>query len=95
MANTNSRSDLNATNASIVPQTENDFIEVSGLMDGFSNIEEFAPGSNWEEVLAAGWGVPCAVEPEKSYVLAGITASAIRSLRSILHGVRSKKFEIA
>ena len=95
MTNSNSRSNLNDTNGSIAPQTENDFIEVLGLMDGFSSIEEFAPGSNWEEVLAASWGVPCAVQSEKSYGLAGIKASAIRSLRSILHGVRSKKFEIA
>ena len=95
MTNSNSRSNLNDTNGPIAPQTENDSIEVSGLMDGFSSIEEFAPGSNWEEVLAASWGVPCAVQPERSYALAGIKASAIRSLRSILHGVRSKKFEIA
>ena len=95
MSNSNPSSNLNPANASIAPQTENDFIEVSGLMDGFSSIEEFAPGSNWEEVLAASWGVPCVVQPEKSYGLADIRASVIRSLRSILHGVRSKKFEIA
>ena len=95
MTNPNFRSNLNAANGSIVPQTDNDFIEVSGLMDGFSSIEEFAPGSSWEEVLAASWGVPCSVQPEKSYGLAGIKAAVIRSVRSILYGVRSKKFEIA
>ena len=101
MSNLNSRSNLNVrqsfngTVSANASQSENDFIEVSGLMDGFSSIEEFAPGSSWEEVLAASWGVPCAVQPEESYVLAGIRASAMRSLRSIFHGVRSKKFEIA
>ena len=95
MSNLNSRSNLNDVNASIASQTENNFIEVSGLMDDFIGIEEFAPGSNWEEVLAASWGVPCIVQPEAPHAFAGIKASAIRSLRSILHGVRSKKFEIA
>ena len=95
MSNLNSRSNLNDVNASIASQTENNFIEVSGLMDDFISIEEFAPGSDWEEVLAASWGVPCAVQPEKSHAFAGIKASALRSLRSVIHSVWSKKFEIA
>ena len=96
--NSNSRRFFNDTipvNASIASQTESDFIEVSGLMDDFISIEEYAPGSDWEEILAASWGVPYAIQPEISHAFAGIKESAVRSLRSVLHGVRSKKFETA
>lgn len=104
MPDLNSRPNLNvrqsfnssiSANASIASQAESQFIEVSGLMDDFISIEEFAPGSDWEAVLAASWGVPCAVQPEQSRVLARIKASALRSLRSTFQSVWSKKFEIA
>jgi len=49
---------------SIASPTESQSIEVSGLMEDFISIEEFAPGSNWEEVLAASWGIPCAAQPK-------------------------------
>ena len=73
MSNLNSRSNLNprqfsngsmSVDVSIASPTESQSIEVSGLMDDFISIEEFAPGSNWEEVLAANWGIPCAAQPE-------------------------------
>ena len=101
MSNLNSRSNLNVrqsfngTMSANASQTEKEFVEVSGLMDDFISIEEFAPGSDWEEVLAASWGVPCVVHPERSHAFAGIKTSAMRSLRSIFHSVWSKKFEIA
>ena len=80
---------------SIASQTESQSIEVSGLIDDFISIEEFAPGSNWEEVLAASWGIPCATQPEKFHAFIGIKAFGLRRVRSILQSVRSKKFEVA
>jgi hypothetical protein len=84
-----------SADASIASQTESQTIEVSGLMDDFISIEEFAPGSNWDEVLAASWGIPCATQTEKSHDFSGIKAFGLRSVRSILQSVRSKKFEVA
>ena len=101
MSNLNSRSSLNprqfsngpmSVDASIASQTESQYIEVSGLMDDFISIEEFAPGSNWEDVLAAGWGVPRATQSEKSHASLGIKALGLRSIWSILQSIRSKKF---
>ncbi len=80
---------------SIASQTESQFIEVSGLMDDFISIEEFSPGSHWEEVLAASWGIPCATPPATSQAFSGLKAFGLRSVRSILQSVRSKKFEVA
>lgn len=81
--------------SSINAQTERAFIEVSGLMDDFISLEEFAPGSDWEEVLAASWGIPCATQPEKSHAFVGLKALGLRRVRSILQSVRLKKSEAA
>ena len=74
--------------SSIDAQTERAFIEVSGLMDDFISLEEFALGSDWEDVLAARWGIPCATQPEKSYAFVGLKALGLRWDRSILQSVR-------
>ncbi len=81
--------------ASIASQDEHRYIEVSGLMDDFISIEEFAPGSDWDDVLAASWGLPCAQEPSTHNAFAGLKSFGIRSLRSMLHSIRAKKFEVA
>ena len=97
LSNLNSRQ-FNASlsvDPSIASQTESQYIEVSGLMDDFISIEEFAPGSNWDEVLAASWGIPCATQPEKSHDFSGIKAFGLRRVQSILQSFRSKKFEVA
>ena len=98
LSNLNSRQFSNvpmSADASIASQTESQYIEVSGLMDDFISIEEFAPGSNWDEVLAASWGIPCATQPEKSHDFSGIKAFGLRRVQSILQSFRSKKFEVA
>ena len=98
MSNSNSRpfsSGFLSVDPSIASQAESQSIEVSGLMDDFINIKEFAPGSNWEEVLAASWGIPCATQPETSQAFSGLKAFGLRSVRSILQSIRSKKFEVA
>lgn|GEM_PF-1589803 len=104
MSNLNSRSNLNprqfsngsmSVDVSIASPTESQSIEVSGLMDDFISLEEFAPGSNWEEVLAASWGIPCATQPEKSHAFVGLKALGLRRVRSILQSVRLKKFGVA
>ena len=81
--------------SSIDAQTERAFIEVSGPMDDFISLEEFALGSDWEDVLAARWGIPCATQPEKSHAFVGLKASGLRWVRSILQSVRLKKSEVA
>jgi hypothetical protein len=81
--------------ASIASQDEPQYIEVSGLMDDFISVEEFAPGSDWEEVLAASWGLPCAQEAPTRNAFAGLKSLSIRSMRSVLHSIRAKKFEVA
>ena len=53
-----------SVDASIASPTESQSIEVSGLMDDFISLEEFALGSDWKDVLAASWGIPCATQPE-------------------------------
>jgi hypothetical protein len=88
--NTNSQS----VDASIASQTESQFVEVSGLMDDFISIEEFAPGSDWEDVLAASWGVPSPTPAPSRSAFSGFKDLG-RSLRSIAHQIRVKKFEVA
>jgi hypothetical protein len=81
--------------AQIASQEESQWIEVSGLMDDFVSIEEFAPGSDREDVLAATWGIPCVQEPARQSAFMGLKELGRRSLRSVLHSIRTKKFEIA
>ncbi len=98
MSNLNSRqfsNDLMSADASIASQTESQYIEVSGLMDDFISIEEFAPGSDWEDILAASWGVSCTKHSEKSHAFVGIRTLGLRRMRSIVQSLWSKKFEVA
>jgi hypothetical protein len=87
-------SNRQSVDASITSQVEGQPIEVCGLMDDFMSIEEFAPGSDWEDVLAARWGIPSPTQPKTHTAFSGLKDLA-RTLRSIIHQVRVKKFEVA
>ena len=80
---------------SIAAQTDSPFVEVSGLLDDFTSIEEFAPGRNWEDILAESWGIPSTKKPEKSHVSVRLNDFGRRWVRSIVQSVRPKKFETA
>ena len=84
-----------SANAPIASHVESNIIEVSGLMDDFISLEEFAPDSNWEEVLAARWGIPYAAQSTEPSPYVGLKESCLRFLRSIVQSVQSKKFEAA
>ncbi len=90
----NLNSNRQSVNASIAFQAEGQCVEVAGLMDDFISIEEFAPGSDWEDVLAAGWGIPAPVRPATRSAFSALKDLG-RSLRSIGNQVRVKKFEVA
>lgn len=37
-------------------------LEVASSLDAFTSLEEIAPGMNWENLLAATWGLPAVTE---------------------------------
>jgi hypothetical protein len=39
-------------------------LEISGLFDGLSAIDEFAPDATWDELLSASWGLPIVSAPQ-------------------------------
>ncbi len=90
----NQNSNSSSVDPSIASQSEIQFVEVSGWMDDFISIEEFAPNSDWEDVLAARWGLPSPSPSPSRNDFLGIQHMA-RSLRSIAHQIRVKKFEVA
>ncbi len=69
--------------------------EVAGLMDDFISIEEFAPGCDVEDVLAATWGVPSPSQAESIDRWAGCVSLVRRSMRAMSHALRSKNLEVA
>ncbi len=87
--------DAQISSQSEVECSEVEYIEASGIMDDFISIEEFAPGSDWDDVLAAAWGLPCVEEPTTHTAFSGLKEWGLRSVRSILQSLRSKKFEVA
>jgi hypothetical protein len=91
----NANKNTSAVDSQIACQSEGEYMEVSGIMDDFISIEEFAPGSDWEDVLAATWGLPCVEEPVTRSAFSGLKELGLRSVRSILQSLRSKKFEVA
>jgi hypothetical protein len=38
-------------------------LEISGLFDGLSAIEELAPDATWDDLLSASWGLPIVPTP--------------------------------
>jgi hypothetical protein len=96
MLNTNSsqQSAYVSVDAPIAVKAEGQVVEVSGLMDDFISIEEFSPGSDWKDVLASAWGVPAPMPSSTGITFLNIK-DLVRSLRSIVHQSRAKKFEVA
>jgi hypothetical protein len=39
-------------------------LEISGLFDGLSAIDELAPDATWDDLLSASWGLPIAPAPQ-------------------------------
>jgi hypothetical protein len=69
---------------------ESTYIEVAGLMDDFMSLEDLAPGSDYNDLLAASWGLPCeTVQPEVQPAL-NLKSGAAKVLRSWFQASRSK-----
>ncbi len=66
------------------------YIEVAGLMDDFMSLEDVAPGSDYADLLAASWGLPCATATPEVQPSLNLKSGAVKVIRSLLQASRSK-----
>jgi hypothetical protein len=66
------------------------YIEVAGLMDDFISIEELAPGSDYTDLLAASWGIPCDTASAETRPSMNLKSAAAKAIRSLFQASRSK-----
>jgi hypothetical protein len=69
---------------------ESTYIEVAGLMDDFMSLEELAPGSDYNDLLAASWGLPCTTKTPEARPSLNLKAGAVKLVRSLFQASRSK-----
>ena len=69
---------------------ETTYIEVAGLMDDFMSLEEVAPGSDYADLLAASWGLPCETVTPEAHPSLHLKSGAAKVIRSWFQGSRSK-----
>lgn len=66
------------------------YIEVAGLMDDFMSLEEVAPGSDYADLLAASWGLPCETSTPEARPSLNLKSGAAKVVRSLFQASRSK-----
>ncbi len=72
------------------PAPEDSYVEVAGLMDDFISIEEVAPDSDYSDLLAASWGIPCETATPEARPTLSLKTAAIKVIRSLVQASRSK-----
>jgi hypothetical protein len=67
--------------------------EVGTGLDAFMSLEDLAPGTNWQELLADAWGVPYNAEApqpsQRTEGMAKIAARTTASFHSAVYGTAS------
>jgi hypothetical protein len=70
--------------------TETSYIEVAGLMDDFMSLEDVAPGSDYNDLLAASWGLPCETVQPEVQPARHLKSGAVKVILSWFQAYRSK-----
>ena len=61
--------------------TDTSAIEVMGVLGtDFLSLDELAPGQDWDDLLAAQWGIPAAVTTTPNAKLPAIVKQGVNSL---------------
>ncbi len=76
--------------ASTEAAAEATYIEVAGLMDDFMSLEDVAPGSDYADLLAASWGLPCTTATPETQPSLNLKSGAAKVIRSLFQASRSK-----
>lgn len=84
------QSTTQSTTQSTQAAPEASYIEVAGLMDDFMSIEEVAPGSDYADLLAASWGLPCETVAPEAQPSLNLKSGAAKVIRSLFQASRSK-----